>query len=209
MNPIDKLAKLFSAFPGVGPRQSRRFVYFLLTRDASFRSELSRYINELADQVTQCTNCFRFFPRQKNVAAVLCDICNDPHIDHSTLLIVEKDADLENVKKTGVYRGNYFVLGGSVPLFEEKPEGRIRVSELENIVKKAIGDKTLKEVIFALSATPEGDHTIEYLREQLSPIGEAHGVVFSVLGRGLSTGTELEYSDTSTLENALKNRSTS
>ena len=88
---------------------------------------------------------------------------------------------------------------------EKNPENRIRQKELVGIIKKKI-DEGLREIIIALNYNPEGENTLTYLSQILRPLCEKHGVKISALGRGLSTGTELEYSDSDTIKNALKNR---
>ena len=134
----------------------------------------------------------------------LCEICGDPNIDTSTLMIVEKDSDLESVNKSGIYDGKYFILGGLVPIVEKNTNRRVRVNELIEKIKKE--GKILKEIILAFSLSPQGNHTDFYIRNQLKDITDSLNIKISSLGRGLSTGTELEYSDNDTLKNAFKNR---
>ncbi len=118
-------------------------------------------------------------------------------------MIVEKDSDFESVKKSRVYNGKYFILGGLVPIVEKTTKSRIRIEELKTNISN---NKDLKEIILAYSLNPQGDHTDQYVREQIQDIAEKRGLKISSLGKGLSTGTELEYSDNDTLKNALKNR---
>ncbi len=204
MNSIDKLAEYFSKFPGIGPRQSKRFVHFLLTRNSGFLYEFTDLIKQLKKDVRICEQCLRFYSIKNNPG--LCRICEDPNRDTSTLMIVAKDADLENIEKVGSYNGLYFVLGGLLPILEKQPEQRIRIDKLSKLLKKKIEDKELKEIILALSLNPEGENTIEYLSKQIKTIIGEYSLKLSTLGRGLSTGTELEYLDDNTFENALKNR---
>lgn len=205
MDPIDKLTEYFKEFPGIGERQAKRFVYFLMSRSTSYTDNLSSLITELKREVSQCKECFRFFilnlQREK-----LCDICSDSSTDILTLMIVEKDSDLESIKKSRTYHGKYFVLGGLVPIVEKNTKTRIRINELIEKIKEN-SNKGLREVILAFSLSPQGDHTDYYVRKQLKDITESLDIKISSLGRGLSTGTELEYSDNETLKNALKNRS--
>ena len=119
-------------------------------------------------------------------------------------MVVEKDSDLESVKKSRTYSGKYFILGGLVPIVEKNTKSKVRIEELKNKIKK--DNKEIKEVILAFSLNPQGEHTDSYVRGQLKDIIESLGIKISSLGRGLSTGTELEYSDNETLRNALKNR---
>ncbi len=202
MDPIDRLAEIFKEFPGIGERQARRFVYFLMSRNADYTQNLSHLISDLKKEVAQCRECFRFFII-KNGKDKLCDICADTHTDPSMLMIVEKDSDLESMKKSRVYHGKYFVLGGLVPIVEKTTRSRVRIEELK---KKVFTNNEIKEIILAFSLSPQGDHTDSYVRGELKDVAEASGIKISSLGRGLSTGTELEYSDNDTLKNALKNR---
>ncbi len=203
MDVIDKLAEIFKEFPGIGERQARRFVYFLMSRNGAYADNLVSLIADLKKEVAQCRECFRFFILKQNSKEKICDICANANTDSSTLLVVEKDSDLESVKKSRVYNGKYFILGGLVPIVEKTTKSRVRIEELK---KKIESEKELKEVILAFSLSPQGDHTDSYVREQLKDQAEKSGIKISSLGKGLSTGTELEYSDNDTLKNALKNR---
>ena len=205
MDIIDKLAEIFKEFPGIGERQARRFVYYLMAKNEAYAENLTSLISELKKEVAQCRECFRFFLNANALPTgrQVCDICADSHTDSSMLMVVEKDSDLESVKKSRVYGGKYFILGGLVPIVEKNTRSRVRIEEL----KKKIGSRPeLREVILAFSLNPQGDHTDSYVRQELKLLAEKGKVKISSLGRGLSTGTELEYSDNDTLRNALKNR---
>ncbi len=203
MNPIDRLAELFSHFPGIGERQAKRFVYFLLLQDQGYLNSLAQTMTEIKKSIGQCTQCYRYF--QVN-GEVICNECAEIKRDDSLILVVEKDADLESIKKSGSYNGRYFVLGGLVPIVEKSTPKRVRINELKTRIQKDKDSGVLKEVILAFSLSPQGDHTDTYVRESLNSIIENSAIELSSLGRGLSTGTELEYSDRDTIKNALKNR---
>jgi len=202
MNSIDKLAEYFIKFPGIGPRQAKRFVHFLLTKNPGFLYELADLIKQLKKDVKTCKGCSRFYSVESN--SDLCRICENPNRDDSVLMVVAKDADLENVERVGNYNGLYFVLGGLLPILEKQPKQRIRITKLLELIQKKNG--SLKEVILALSLNPEGENTLDYLIQQIKTIKVNSSLKITTLGRGLSTGTELEYLDDNTFENALKNR---
>lgn len=204
MDTVQKLAALFAEFPGIGSRQSRRFVYFLLKRNKAYVAELVRLITALEESVTICTRCRRYFMKKFPGAGKECLICADPSRDRTLLLIVERDADLESVEQSGIYRGLYFVLGGTLPILEKEPETAIRINELTQLVKK--NAEELKEIILACAMTPEGEHTAEYVKNALLSLAEENSLRITGLGRGLSTGTELEYSDADTIRYALEGR---
>ncbi len=204
MNAIERLTEKFRDFPGIGPRQSKRFVYFLLSRNRAYLEELSRLILEVKKEVHVCTSCFRFFA--KNGGGNLCTQCASKTRDHSLLLLVEKDVDLENIEKTHLYNGLYFVMGGTIPILEKEPETRVRLAELFDRVKLDSEKNGLKEIIIAFSVNAEGENTTHLVEEKLRTLIEKHELKISHLGRGLSTGSELEYVDGETLKGALKNR---
>src|ERR1035437_1142712 len=205
MNSVDKLIKIFSEFPGIGPKQARRFVYFLINKNESYIEELKNEITLLRSGIASCFDCKRYF-FAKTDNQNLCNICTDKTRDTSILMIVSRDIDLENVEKSHPFSGKYFVLGGLVPILDKNPEQRIRLKELLALVSR-MSDKGLKEIILGLDANSEAEYTGNILRSSLSALVEKYQIKVSELGRGLSTGTELEYSDPETIKNALKNRS--
>ncbi len=202
MDNTQKLIELFKEFPGIGPRQAKRFVYFLLNRNPAYTSDLAKLMLEVRATVHSCDTCFRFFP---NTTHTTCSVCSDNTRDKKLLMLVSHDVDFENIEKTHFYNGYYFILGGSVPILEKTPEKRIRQNDLVKTIEKKTKE-SLAEIIMALNYNPEGENTLSYLTQILKPVTEKNGIKISTLGRGLSTGTELEYSDSDTIKNALKNR---
>ncbi|MFZ1075790.1 MAG: toprim domain-containing protein [Minisyncoccia bacterium] len=196
MDKIDELAQALARFPGIGPRQGKRFVFYLLAAPAYERTKLAELITSLGKDVRQCTECLRFF----NGMSPLCNYCSDTRREDSLLMLVEKDQDLAAIERAGTYRGRYFVLGGVLTL---NGKGAIREKELLKSVEKHVKNN-LNEIVLALGATSEGEHTADYVRSLLAPYRDK--IKISVLGRGLATGSELEYSDAETLRAALINR---
>jgi len=194
---IEELSAAFNRFPGIGPRQARRFVYHLLAVPQGDRTRLADLIANLGNDIRQCSTCMRFSPVNREG---LCDYCADPMRDDGILLVVEKDQDLVSVERAGTYRGRYFVLGGVLTL---SGKGAIRERDLVRVVE-ARAKAGLREIVLALSATSEGEHTADRVRELLSPLRGP--ILLSELGRGLATGSELEYADSATVSAALQNR---
>lgn len=200
---VQKLTELFSKFPGIGPRQARRFVYHLLEETEASRASLAQKISALKSEMMRCSKCKRFFSINDAPHQSICPICASTERDMSLLMVVARDIDLESVEKTESYFGNYFVLGGQLKILDKNPESRIRIIELEALVDKS---KDVKEIIIAMNANSEGDYTADYVRQKLVESFPTRDLKITVLGRGLSTGTELEYSDSETITYALKNR---
>ncbi len=204
MDPINKLSSLFAQFPGIGSRQSRRFVYFLLKQNRTYIRELITQIEALEKTIDACARCHRYFTKEGRSESLLCAICVDPKRDHTLLMVVEKDADFEAVHRSGTYQGTYFILGGILPTLDKHPESKIRINELRKLIEAE--GMVIKEVILACAVTPESEHTADYVRSNIETITNSHLIAVTHLGRGLSTGTELEYSDAETLKYALLGR---
>lgn len=211
MDNFRKLEEIFAKFPGIGPRQARRFVYYILSRPNSTVSEFIRLLGEVRKQTSECEACHRLFIHAEylhNNSKVintnnLCSICSDKNRDHSTLVIVARDSDFESIEKSGAYRGLYFILGGTIPILDKEPEKRIRLELLLHYIKSL---ENLGEIILSLNTTPDGENTAEIVRDAIGKIIDTAKIKITVLGRGLSTGSELEYADSETIKFALKNR---
>lgn len=203
MDALEKLQQHFKEFPGIGPRQARRFVDFLLQSDGSFVENLSREIAAVKQHANQCDQCGRFF-FAANGSGKKCNICRDKKRDHKILMVVAHDPDIDAIEQTGIYKGVYFVLGGLLPVVEKAPEDQIRIGALLKHVDNVADD--LSEIILALPVNPEGENTSTFVKNKLEDIAGTHNITISTLGRGLSTGTELEYIDNQTFESALANR---
>jgi recombination protein RecR len=203
MSVIDELAEYYKKFPGVGPRQAGRFVYYLLNQKPEFIDGMIHKIKELEKDISTCEDCFQYFINHDHNKK-LCAVCSGKNRDRTKLLIVASDVDLKTIEKSGTYNGLYFVLGGTVPIMTTEPEKRIRLRSLAKKVDQNKND--LSEIIIALSANPEGENTADLARDYIKKITDENNIKISVLGRGLSTGTEIEYSDANTLKNALENR---
>lgn len=200
---IKNLTEIFKSFPGIGERQAKRFVYFLLSKDTFFIEKFSSELIKLKLQIRQCKECFRYFFIENDTT--VCSICADKKRDTTLLMIVEKDFDLEAIEKTKTFNGTYFILGGLVPIVEKHTPSYVRINELKKKIQKQITNGEIKEIILAFSMNPSGDHTDMYIRLELESFLDK-GIKISSLGKGLSTGSELEYADKETLKYAMKNR---
>src|SRR3989344_3497468 len=201
MDSIDQLTRIFEKFPGIGPRQAQRFVQFLLRSSPALRREFSQAISQLGSSVHECVDCHRYFAGDTKT----CEICANTERDASSLAVVATDADLAALERSGTYRGRYFVMGGTISLGSEKSHN-LRIDKLLASIPKRI-DKGLQEIILAFPANPEGDATAERVRDELVRGLPSYTILrITSLGRGLSTGSELEYADPETLKSARESR---
>jgi recombination protein RecR len=206
MNGADRLSELFMRFPGIGPKQAKRFVYFLLREHSQYKEQLIKALEDLKFTGKQCERCFRFYGDAHNTGKSLCDICASVGRDQSLLMVVEKELDLDAIEKTSSYNGLYFILGGLVPPLTDKPTEIIRIRELTSLIHSLLASETIKEIIFALPVTDYGDNTQEYVQKTVKQIVGIDKVKLSHLARGLSSGLEIEYVDKDTFTSALERR---
>jgi recombination protein RecR len=198
---IKQLIQYFQRLPGVGPRQASRFAYALLDEPLETAHALIRALETLTEETDRCSTCFR--AREKTRP---CKSCSVEKIE-PRILVVEKDQDAETVEKSGVWRGAYHITGGAISPLRDDPLIINRIRGLYERVAFLAGKKNDIEVVMAFSATLNGEATERYLEKILEPYVAPKGPVkLTRLGRGLSTGAEIEYADSSTLSHALKNR---
>lgn len=204
MNSLDKLITYFENFPGIGARQARRFAFHILTLSSEEVAELSGLVGNIQASVTECASCRRFFSKNAGPSDI-CELCAHSSRDHSKLLVVERDSDIRSIERSGVYDGLYFVLGGTVPLLQSSENKKLRGGGLKRLVEARLLEG-LTEVILGFSINPDGENTGRFVESIIKEIAGADKIKISHLGRGLSTGSELEYADPETLKNALQNR---
>lgn len=192
---LTALSELFKRFPSIGQRQADRFARFVASSDARYARELSRGILDLHRASRQCARCFI---RHESDADV-CRVCGEGDAD--TLVIVEKDADahalIASVDPASSVR--YFILGGLIPIVNDSVD-QVRLPQL----LKSVSDALPSEILIAFSVHPDADHTARHLADVLRE--RFPDVRISMLGRGLSSGSELEYSDPDTILNAFTRR---
>lgn len=203
MNDFDRLATLIRKFPGIGSRQARRIAQWIIEQDPSFGNDFSGMLQRARSGMRLCPVSFHYF-QDDGSGSDLSPIVRDQIRDHATVMVVEKQADLESVEGLHLYKGQYFVLGELAGAQEDiwKASPRIRT-----LIDRAENDPALTELILALSATPDGDRTALLLSVMIGSVNP--NLKLSTLGRGLSSGSELEYLDQDTMKAALAGRSNS
>ena len=194
---IEQLTKLFLKFPGIGARQAKRFAYFILSQQDSYVKSLSASLLSAKASAQTCVKCFRVFEGSSPQTSGVCYLCSEKKKKKDKVLVVEKTSDIDVFLKTD-YNGEFFVLGSLIPITQKSI---IDGTNTKPLLERIKNDTNLKEIILAFPLTPNGDHTDFVLREMIGG-----NIKISSLGRGLSTGTELEYADPASLEASLKKR---
>ncbi|HEU0051093.1 MAG TPA: recombination mediator RecR [Patescibacteria group bacterium] len=190
--PIHNAAAAFDHLPGVGPRAALRYAYWLVTQPKEDIFRFAKSIEGLASQITTCPSCFMWSDQSP------CAICRDSAREIQTLCVVATSQDVRMIEDTGVFKGRYHVLGGTLDPIEGRTPYTLTISQLLARLKNS----PVQELILALDANIQGDTTALYLKKQLTGLP----VRITRLARGLPTGASLEYADATTLADALMNR---
>lgn len=199
-NAIDRFAKL----PGIGPRHAARLVFHILKITEEEAGNLAQSIQTLKEKIKACPVCNASFEAAR-AEQKTCVICADQKRLKTSLCVIEKEIDKEPIEKTGIFKGVYHVVGEEVDTFDAiLPPAVERLLSRITYIKKQLPQERQKEmeVILATNATTEGDALAAYLEKHLAAVG----ISALRLGRGLASGSELEYADEQTLKHALKNR---
>ncbi|MBP6945137.1 recombination protein RecR [Patescibacteria group bacterium] len=192
--PIHDAAAAFDSLPGVGPRAALRYAYWLVTQPRESIERFARSVQKLASSIAHCSVCHQWADRSP------CSICSNSSRDQAMLCVLATSQDVQSVEETGVFKGRYHVLGGTLDPIEGRTPDTLTIASLLTRLREP--SSPIREVILALDADLPGDTTTLYLRKQLSPLG----VKVTRLARGLPTGAALEYADAHTLADALVNR---
>lgn len=181
-----------SQLPGIGKRTALRLVLHLLKQPEEQTTKMAAALVHLRKDIRFCANCH-------NISDVeVCEICASPKRDRTLVCVVEDIRDVMAIENTGQYRGLYHVLGGKISPMEGIGPHDLTIASLIEKAKKG----EIKELIFALSSTMEGDTTNFYIFKKLDGLD----VNTSTIARGIAVGDELEYADEVTLGRSILNR---
>lgn len=187
-NAVNEMSQL----PGIGKRTALRLVLHMLRQPEEQTLKLSEALETMRSQIKFCKSCH-------NISDVdLCEICTNPHRNGEIICVVEDVRDVMAIENTSSFKGLYHVLGGKISPMDGVGPHDLNINPLIEKVKQG----TVKELIFALSSTMEGDTTNFYIFKQI----QDYSVLTSTIARGISVGDELEYADEITLGRSIINR---
>jgi len=189
---LENAVNEFASLPGIGRKTAFRLVMNLLRRDAGDIKRFGESIIKLHGEIHYCKICHNISDTE------ICNICNDEKRDNNIICVVESIQDVMAIENTGQFRGLYHALGGIISPIDGIGPSDLKIDSLEEKAKTG----GIKEIIFALSTTMEGDTTNYYLYKRLN----RYNIVLSTLARGVAIGDELEYTDEITLGRAINNR---
>ena len=189
---LEKAVEEISSLPGIGKKSALRLALHLLRVPESQGMALGKAIQKLVTDIKYCQECHNFSDED------ICEICSNHKRNNEVLCIVEDVRDVMAIENTAKFNGKYLVLGGKISPMEGIGPHQLNISSIE----RKLNEGKVKELIFALSATMEGDTTAYYLYKKFKEFP----VIFSTIARGISVGDELEYADEISLGRSIVNR---
>ena len=189
---LEKAVEEISGLPGIGKKSALRLALHLLRQPQSQGLALGNALQKLVTDIKYCQECHNFSDED------ICEICSNTKRSDEILCIVEDVRDVMAIENTSKFNGKYLVLGGKISPIEGIGPNQLNISSIE----KKLNEGSVKELIFALSATMEGDTTAYYLYKKFKEFP----VTFSSIARGIAVGDELEYADEISLGRSIVNR---
>jgi recombination protein RecR len=191
---IESAVNEFSKLPGIGKKTALRLVLHLLKQEENFTIEIAQSLTEMRQNIKYCKKCHNISDEE------VCNICKSHKRDTSIICLVEDTRDVLAIENTSQFNGLYHVLGGIIsPIEGIGPEDLTIESLMERV---SASDSDVKEIIFGLSPTMEGDTTAFYISKKVKPLG----IKTSTIARGIPIGGELEYADEITLGRSIVSR---
>ena len=190
---LQDLVNAFKGLPGIGVKSAQRIVFNLIQQNQEKALFLSDAIKNALENINECSNCRMYTDSE------VCEICSDQKRDSALLCVIESPADMIAIENSMSFNGRYFVLMGKLSPLDGIGPDQLKLDKLESIIKNG----SVKEIILANSPTIEGEATASYI---LSLI-EDTDIEATRIAYGVPMGGELEYVDSSTLTQALNNRS--
>lgn len=189
---LEKAVAEISQLPGIGRRTALRLALHLLKQPEEQALHLADAIKKLREDIRYCTKCHNISDSE------VCEICANPRRDSTLICVVEDVRDVMAIENTGLFRGLYHVLGGKISPIDGIGPSQLTIAPLVDKVRSG----GVKELIFALSSTMEGDTTNFYIYKQIKD----SGIVTSAIARGIAIGDELEFADEVTLGRSIVQR---
>jgi len=189
---FNDLVRSFSRFPGVGRRSAERMVFHLLKMGQEEVKKIAGEMEEIHNHIKPCKMCNNFSTKD------ICSICADPKREKDVVCVVEEPKDIMAIEKTMHFKGLYYVLLGSISPIEGVNGEDLNLRKLIDRIQRG----EIKEVIISTDPDNDGELTVQYLIQQLSP----YKIKIYRIAIGIPLGTQIEYIDSATLGKALLER---
>ncbi len=189
---LDELVQQLKRLPGIGQKSAQRLAMYIINQDNAFGLQLANTIKDSVEAFSNCSIC--------NMLTEVdpCRFCSDSSRNQQQLCIVENTQDVFLIENTGDFHGRYFVLGALLSPLDGIGPDEIGFNQLNDLVR----DIDVKEVIFAINPSAEGETTMNFIASKF----ESSTIEFTRLSTGLPFGSDIEYTSAVTLKNALRRR---
>lgn len=189
---LEMLIREFSRLPGIGPKSASRLAFHILKMPPEDVESLSRAIVVLKQNISTCRICGGISDGDT------CSICSDTERDQGLLCVVQEQSDVLSIEKSGEFMGLYHVLGGVISPLDGIGPDELNIKSLVERCRDGI----VKEIIIATNPTVEGDATSLYLSRELKPLG----ITVMRIAHGLPIGADIEFADSATIAQSLRDR---
>ncbi|WP_369085945.1 toprim domain-containing protein [Metamycoplasma spumans] len=188
---IYELELLLKKIPGYSKRQISKTITYFLEQPVEVAEELFNAIKSLKEAIKKCEVCNAYNANQ------ICEICQDVLRDKK-LIVVENSNEIAKFEELNIFKGKYFVLES---LYDIKNPSDLVKKNIDKLINLS---KNQTEIILALSATIEGQFTMEYIKKCLRD--KINHVNVYQLSMGIPMGASVEYIDPITLKQSLINK---
>ncbi len=189
---LGNMVEAFMKLPGIGRKSAERLAFAVLGMTREEAAGIAQAILDLKNNSRYCTICHNITEDE------ICAVCRDVRRDSSRICVVEEPSNILVLEKSGIFRGRYHALMGSLsPLDGIGPEDLTI-----NALMERLQNGVVKEVIIATNPTVKGETTALYLSKLIKPLG----ISVSRIAYGLPVGGDIEYADENTVLRALEGR---
>lgn len=189
---VENLIEELTRLPGIGRKTAQRLSFFIMAMPHEDAISMAEAIIAIKEKARFCRHCFTITEDE------VCPICRDPRRDRDKICVVEEPSDVVVIERTGIFRGLYHVLLGSLSPIDGITPNRLKIEELVKRVKEG----GVSEVIIATNPNTKGETTAQHISQILQPLG----VTVSRIAYGLPMGGEIGFADEVTLSRALEGR---
>jgi recombination protein RecR len=190
------LSENLSSLPGIGPKLSTRLALYMSINAKPLAKRLAESIDEVMDSLRACNVCGNITEEE------VCEICENSERDNSVIMIVEDSLDLYNIEGADVFKGLYHVIGGLISPVNGVSPSDLNIRSLSDRVAKS---PEVKEIVFALNPTIEGDSTSMYIKNEILRV--RGDIEFTQLAKGIASGSDIEFTSSKTLGDSVRSRS--
>ena len=190
---LENLIECFKNLPGIGEKNAERLAFSILKYDDEQINNFITSLNDVHQKIHKCTKC-----NNLTEDSDLCSICEDDSRDSKVLCVVENTKNIVMLEKANIFNGKYFVIEGLISPLEGIGPSDIKINQLINLIKNT----EIKEIIFALNPSMEGETTAIYISKLL----EGLDINITKIAAGVPVGADMEYLDSITIQRALEGR---